>query len=130
MTTKTLRPILEGTKTSNREFVSSGLQSSQFGDEADGADAPLGGYNWRMVIKTNSTGGNLKMICCRGECNGKPTTAPGPKKNGFSYLLYDIDADPFDMHDLAPLLPATTESMRQLLPASFGCPALPSAAEE
>lgn len=107
MTTRSLRPILEGRATSNRNFISSGLQSDQFAssvaeEQAEGNALTVEhghGYNWRLVITHNETT-ILKFICCKGRCNGSPSTAPGPNSRGWTQLLYNVLEDEFDMHGM------------------------------
>eukprot|EP00045_Choanoeca_perplexa_P018446 m.292136 g.292136 ORF g.292136 m.292136 type:complete len:518 (-) comp17823_c0_seq1:5057-6610(-) len=117
MTSVSLRSLLTG-GSSYRSHVSSGLQSSNFSSAVVDAN----GYNWRMVVKSvNNT--IYKYICCRGNCPGKPTTAPAATSDGHSRLLYNVDTDPFDM---TPIHDATLkQQLHPLLPSSFGCPPPP-----
>lgn len=149
MTSTSLRPLLEGDQSAlsapPRGFVSSGLQSSNFGsaqeevvsdyERAVAVGVPLpnvapetdvesgkGGYNWRLVVKAMNETTTLKFVCCKGKCNGSPSTVPKPK-NGWTKLLYNTGTDPFDMHSLTHVDPDAAEELRKLLPPSFGCPA-------
>jgi len=117
MTTKSLRGFLTGKDTPYRDFISSGLQSQDFNS------SELGGndYTWRMAVAQlgNST---YKFICCKGVCPGSPSTVPKPTA-GWTQLLYDVIADPFDMHDIAPDHKDRVDKMRQMLPVEpwFEC---------
>eukprot|EP00730_Choanoeca_flexa_P002915 TRINITY_DN11228_c0_g1_i11.p1 TRINITY_DN11228_c0_g1~~TRINITY_DN11228_c0_g1_i11.p1 ORF type:complete len:471 (+),score=73.33 TRINITY_DN11228_c0_g1_i11:2-1414(+) len=121
MTTMSLRPLLTATDShAYRSHVSSGLQASNFGENGDDGGK---GYNWRMVLKSIN-GTIYKYICCKGDCPGKPSTAPKATPDGYSRLLYNVEADPFDMapihnHDLKTAL-------HPLLPAALKCPTPPS----
>jgi len=118
MTTQSLRPLLEtGAANSYREFVNSGLQAHNFteGDEVQGS-----GFNWRMVVKAFNASTTLKFICCKGECNGNPSTAPKPK-DGWEQAMYNTKEDPFDMHNIAPAFPEIASELRALLPKEFNC---------
>jgi len=101
MTTKSLRPILQGDEKQVRPFISSGLGE------------------WRMVVQQHGDAW-LKFICCKKKCPNSPSNVPGPK-GGWTQLLYDIDADQFDMNDVSAKYPEAVDPMRQLLPKSFGC---------
>ena len=90
MTSTSLLPLIDGTGAHKyRSHVSSGLQSSVGPDEPE---TERGGYNWRMVVKQYNQSTTLKMICCKGQCNGAPSTVP-PPKNGFTQLLYNTQQD-------------------------------------
>lgn len=107
MTTHSLRPFLEGkdtTGSSYRKFVSSGLD------------------NFRMVVQ-NINGSSYKYICCNGKCPNPPSTAPNVSASGFMQMLIDVNADPYDMHDLVPTHPEIVDSLRPLLPPTYaeGC---------
>jgi len=107
MTTRSLRPLLEGqpaSTTNYRTFVSSGLS------------------NFRMVVREmNST--TFKYICCQGECPNPPSTAPNVSATGWMQMLIDVVADPYDMHDLAPTHQQVVSELRPLLPPAYatGC---------
>jgi hypothetical protein len=84
------------------------------------------GYDWRMVVK-EVDGNAMKFICCKGICNGQPDNVP-PPVNGWTQVLYNVDADPFDEH---PVTNKTLASeLRELLPESFGCGSHYAGAEE
>eukprot|EP01059_Diplonema_ambulator_P011362 TRINITY_DN21308_c0_g1_i2.p1 TRINITY_DN21308_c0_g1~~TRINITY_DN21308_c0_g1_i2.p1 ORF type:complete len:338 (+),score=113.28 TRINITY_DN21308_c0_g1_i2:326-1339(+) len=109
MTSVSLRGVLEGGPASSyKPYVSSGLNQ------------------WRMVVKntTSDAGvvGSYKYICCQGACPSAPTTAPGPT-NGWTQMLINVEADEFDMHDIAPQNPQLVEHLRPLLPPLYseGC---------
>jgi hypothetical protein len=44
---------------------------------------------------------------------------PTPHRTADTLLLFDVDADPFDMNDLAAAKPACVAAMRELLPAGW-----------
>jgi len=94
MTSRSLRPLLDGTSTSIRDYVNSGWQPGSF---AAATEQPLHGA-WRLVIEAKSS---LKLVCCLGECPWAPSTAPRPANTGFTVVLYNISADAFDMAPLS-----------------------------
>ena len=86
MTTLSLRPLLLENggynSTPPRPFVSSGLGS------------------WRAVVMTHPANGNaLKLVCCRGPCNGQP------KVNGSGFVDEDW---------ASRVLPVSSNIMRQV----------------
>jgi len=101
MTAKSMRSIFEGTENTVRPFVASGLGT------------------WRMVVQQYGDVW-LKFICCKGKCPSAPGNVPAPT-SGWTQLLYDVNADQFDMHDVSAKYPQAVDAMRQLLPQSFGC---------
>lgn len=101
MTTRSFRSVLEGSETSVRPFVASGLD------------------DWRMAVQEHN-GTWFKFICCKGGCPGAPSNVPKPT-DGWTQLLYNIKKDRFDMEELSANHPDVVEAMRPLLPASFGC---------
>ena len=130
MTTVSLMPFLGGNGT-YRSFVSSGLS------------------NWRSVAMKRPDGTRLKLVCCKGACPGQPrndtsvyigddggdddthyravTDGQRVHKDAVvdfataanTVLLFDIDADPFDMDNLAESRPTATKEMKQLLPGGW-----------
>ena len=133
MTAESLRPFLEGGtgeadagkgRDSYRAFVSSGLQSFPFNQTFDealaAAAAPREGgahYSWRMVVEADT---GLKFVCCRGACPGAPSNAPPVDAHGFTQILYDTVADPFDTVPISDR-PEAVARLREQLPESFGC---------
>jgi arylsulfatase A-like enzyme len=107
MTSTSLRPILQGSATTVRPFVSSGLD------------------NWRLAVQQHN-GTWYKFVCCQGACPQAPHNVPAPV-GGWTQLLYQVGAggDQFDMHDLSAELPGVVAAMRPLLPEVFGCGAAP-----
>ena len=121
MTTRTLRPLLEGgianasAAAAYRGFVSSGLG------------------NFRLVVQQHAKVGGAvnemtqyKYICCQGPCPNAPSTAPQPMgPHDFVEMLIDPVADPYDMKDLAPdaAYKSIVAQMRALLPPDYaaGC---------
>ena len=101
MTSKSLRPVLSGNTTSIRPYVSSGLD------------------NWRLAVQEHN-GTWFKFICCKGHCPNAPSNVPSPV-SGWTQLLYDVQADQFDMNELSAKHPDIMEKMRPLLPTSFSC---------
>eukprot|EP01063_Lacrimia_lanifica_P004438 TRINITY_DN1248_c0_g1_i1.p1 TRINITY_DN1248_c0_g1~~TRINITY_DN1248_c0_g1_i1.p1 ORF type:complete len:508 (+),score=206.28 TRINITY_DN1248_c0_g1_i1:67-1590(+) len=110
MTSVSLKSMLtEGANGQYRNHVSSGLDA------------------WRMVVQDGTsddgkTTTSFKYICCKGNCVGKPSTAPSAV-NGWTEMLIDVHADPFDMHDLAPENPKLGKQMAAMLPKKYaaGC---------
>lgn len=120
MTTQSLRPLLEG-KIHTRPHIQSGLQSGKFKSKdmleyiPDTENPDASGYNWRMVVKQYNESTTLKFICCIGVCKGAPSNV-GPPVDGWSQLLYNTVADPFDMNNLAADFPEEVSELRALLP--------------
>ena len=79
MTLESLLPVLlDDSVTPRRSFVSSGLDT------------------WRLVVK-ESHGSSYKLICCDGECPGKPKNVPNlDKRHRWQVLLYNTKIDPYD----------------------------------
>jgi hypothetical protein len=129
MTTVSLMPFLGGNGT-YRSFVSSGLSG------------------WRAVVMTRPDGSRLKLVCCVGKCVGQPRNdssvfvgddggedsrsyaavlngqrvhkhVPDRGSASNTVLLFDIDADEFDMDNLAPSRPKSVKDMLALLPSGW-----------
>ena len=100
MTSTSLRPVLEGHQQTVREYVSSGLNE------------------WRMVVK-EVNGTWYKFICGKGEIKYSPSTAAQAGKDGWQRLLYAIEDDPFDMHDLSVSQQRVMQQLSALLPGEF-----------
>jgi arylsulfatase len=101
MTTQSLRPILTGGQTT-RGYVSSGLDM------------------WRVVVQQVDNV-SYKLVCCKGPCDeptASTTTTVQHKK--WNTLLYDTQADRFDMHPIEDK-PDVLEMLRQNLPSGW-CP--------
>lgn len=122
MTTQSLRPLLEGKK-QTRTHINSGLQSGNFNSTnlleyvPDTENPDNSGYNWRMVVKQYNESTTLKFICCIGKCKGAPSNI-GPPVDGWTQLLYNTVADPFDMNNLANDHPHEVNELRSLLPTT------------
>jgi hypothetical protein len=101
MTTQSLRPLLMGGEPT-RDFVSSGLDK------------------WRLVVQ-QIEGVSYKLICCKGPC-AEPNSirAASSSVEEWNMLLYDTQADLFDMHPIAGK-PEIVEKLRMNLPAGW-CP--------
>ena len=128
MTTVSLMPLLGGG--AYRHFVSSGL-----GD-------------WRAVAMKRPDGTHLKLVCCAaGKCPGQPRNDTSvfvgdsgedagryaaatagqrvhvppraAQKGNHTVLLFDIDADPYDMDDLSTTRRKAAQDMIALLPAGW-----------
>lgn len=126
MTTVSLLPFLGGNGT-YRSFVSSGLS------------------NWRAVVMKRPDGSRLKLVCCKGTCPGEPrndtsvfvgddvrnypAATEGQRVHtaaaidyataASTVLLFDVDADPFDMDNLASSRAKATKDMLRLLPSGW-----------
>jgi len=120
MTTQSLRSLLEG-KNETRPYIQSGLQSGNFNSTnfleyiPDIENTNAASYNWRMVVKQYNESTTLKFICCIGKCHGAPSNV-GPPVDGWTQLLYNTMADPFDMNNLADDFPDEVDELRALLP--------------
>ena len=137
MTAQSFRGLLEGADpaTRNRTVVQSGLQSFNFGartaaeigeiavEEADEDDeASEGKFNFRLAVAEmdGPPRSTFKFVCCQGKCPGAPSTVGQPGADGYTRLLYDTVADPFDMTDLKHALPHVAEALRRELPVMHG----------
>lgn len=124
MTTQSLRPLL-GRSGTYRSYVSSGLGA------------------WRSVAMLRPDGTNLKLVCCHGQCPGQPrndstvfiaegdedeyagvvrgraaaSSSSSAAKD--TMLLFDLDADPFDMNNLVNERPKAAGEMKELLPPGW-----------
>ena len=108
MTTQSLRPLLMGGEPT-RDYVSSGLD------------------NWRLVVQ-QIEGVSYKLVCCRGPCaEPKSSTAASSSGEGWHALLYNTQADLFDMNPISGK-PEIVEKLRMHLPAGW-CPANAISAE-
>jgi arylsulfatase A-like enzyme len=81
MTTQSLRPILTGGQPT-RDYVSSGFDK------------------WRVVVQQVENV-SYKLVCCEGPCD-EPTasTSTTVEDKGWNTLLYDTQADRFDMNPI------------------------------
>ena len=128
MTAKSFRGLLEGVdvKNRNRTVVHSGLQKSDFDTGEKGSTTKISAQNrdfsFRLVVSEMSGPpvSTYKFICCRGRCPGAPSNVGRPGADGYTRLLYDTVADPFDMHDLSEKLPHIAEALRKELPVIHG----------
>ncbi|KAJ1455338.1 alkaline-phosphatase-like protein [Pelagophyceae sp. CCMP2097] len=124
MTATSLRGALSSAAPElNRTYVHSGLQSHPFGFVPRDQD-----FDFRVVVA--QLGGSVfKLVCCAGSCPGAPSNAPGPDADGYTRLLFDTVADPWDLQDLFFDRPDVAEQLRLQLPTDhgFNCPALPHA---
>lgn len=104
MTVESLVPVLlDGTATPKRPFISSGLDT------------------WRLVVK-ETHGSSYKLICCEGNCPGKPKNVPSlDNGQNWQILLYNTKEDPYDT---APLdNQEIRDELLQHLPETW-CPAV------
>ena len=140
MTAVSFRGLLEGndTRSLNRTVVHSGLQSVDFVDrplqeaaEGRGGSVPPRdmvaaasdeSFNFRLAVSVvdGPPRSIYKFVCCQGRCPGAPSNVGPPDEDGYTRLLYDTLADPFDMHDLRQALPHVTEVLRRELPVVHG----------
>ena len=127
MTAQSFRGLLEGMDVSARyrTVVQSGLQKSDFGKEekhANAVSAQNRDFSFRLAVSemAGPPASAYKFICCRGRCPGAPSNVGRPGTDGYTRLLYDTVADPFDMHDLSEKLPHVAEALRKELPVVHG----------
>lgn len=126
MTALSFRGLLEGAdpQTRNRTVVLSGLQSYDFGAPPDPNMVTYDKfgvltYNFRLAV-AEFDGTPYKFVCCKGRCPGSPSPVGKPDADGYTRLLYDTAADPFDMHDVKAKLPHVAEKLRAALPVEHG----------
>ena len=133
MTAKSFRGLLEGAdpQSRNRTVVQSGLQKSDFGETPSIIDPDRAGdagadgkrdFSFRLAV-SEMNGPPLstyKFVCCKGRCPGAPSSVGRPGADGYTRLLFDTVADPFDMHDLKLRLPHVAEALRKELPVVHG----------
>ena len=121
MTAPSFRGLLEGAHpaTRNRTVVLSGLQSYDFGAPAEPTAEEKVVFNFRLAV-AELEGGPHKFVCCQGRCPGSPSTASAPDADGYTRMLFNTAADPFDMHDLKSALPHVAEKLRAALPVEHG----------
>merc|ERR1711871_1079064 len=130
MTAKSFRGLLEGTphKNLNRTVIQSGLQNSDFDVENDNFSSSEKYFSFRLAVAQmdGPPSSTYKFICCKGHCPGSPSWVGRPGKDGYTRLLFDTVADPFDMHDLQHKLPHVAEALRKELPVlhGFNCSSL------
>lgn len=125
MTAKSFRGLLErdverGSR--NRTVILSGLQKSNFTEEGD--DIIENRREWSFRVAVSEMDGpplsTYKFVCCKGKCPGSPSYVRRPDNSGYTKLLFDTVADPFDMHDLKDKLPHVAEALRKELPVEHG----------
>ncbi len=128
MTARSFRGLLEQGDPSvrNRTFIHSGLQNTNFQGETRNPQGPAGrDFSFRLVVSEQNGPpvSTYKFVCCKGACPGAPSNVAGPDADGYTRLLFDTVADPFDMHNLAPKLPHVAETLRRELPTmhEFNC---------
>ena len=106
----------------------SGLQSVPFGTPLDPSDP--GSFSWRVAVAEHPgpPHSTYKLVCCKGRCPGTPSAAAHlpPDADGYTRLLYDTIADPFDMTDRRAALPHVAAALQAELPvvpgaAGFDC---------
>ena len=129
MTAQSFRGLLEGADPTrrNRTVVLSGLQSYDFGhapapagaDADNEEDAAAAAFNFRVAV-ADFEGVPYKFVCCRGKCPGSPSTAPKPDTDGYTRLLYNTQADPFDMSDIKAMHPKKVVALSGALPVANG----------
>ena len=92
----------------------------------DGIDlkdaASKGQFSFRLAVSelAGPPVSTYKFVCCKGKCPGAPSWVGRPGRDGYTRLLFDTIADPFDMHDLMSSLPHVAESLRRALPVEHG----------
>ena len=98
-------------------------------DAADGAAesdtaAPNRGFSFSFRLAVSELDGPptsvYKFVCCKGRCPGAPSSVGPPAADGYTRLLFDTIADPFDMHNLMRSLPHVAEALRMELPTEHG----------
>lgn len=122
MTTRSLRSLLEAT------IDTSPQATKRFRLSADGEPpreyVSSGLADWRMVVKSYAHHGtSYKLVCCKGDCDGRSAAAVPTIEGDFHLLLFDTVADPFDLVNKAAETPGVLNEMRGMLPDGW-CPGL------
>ena len=122
MTAKSFRGLLEGADptTRNRTMIHSGLQKSDFKDDVkDDVNLKGSRNDWSFRLVVSEVDGppksTYKFVCCKRKCPGAPSSVSPPSADGYTRLLFDTVADPFDMHDLKDKLLHVAEALRREL---------------
>jgi len=76
-------------------------------------------YSFRLVVSERE-GSVYKFVCCLGLCPGAPSSVGAPDADGYTRLLYDTIADPFDMHNLRDDKADLAEELSKQLPVAHG----------
>ena len=129
-TAASMRGLLEGAPEAarNRTVVHSGLRSSSFPESDRRLDeVETDAFDFRLAVARFAEG-TFKFVCCAGACPYAPSTVSPPDADGYTRLLFDTVADPYDMRDVKAAFPAVAEALRRTLPVrhGFDCAAVTS----
>ena len=110
ITTKSLRDVLEGRKTHNRNYVLSGFNWAESGEMTNKG-------SWRAVIqRENTTTTTWKYLCCTLSCPGRDFST---QQSNWTYALFNLTDDLYEQNNLAGGKPMVVQRMKKLLPAGF-----------
>ena len=82
--------------------------------------SPLGDFSWRTATLERPGGHIYKLVCCKGKCPSAPSNVGPPDADGYTRLLYDTAADPYDMHDIRKEKPDVVAQLQESLPRTHG----------
>ena len=110
MTTKSLRDVLEGKETSNREYVISGFNFD--------SGLPTNPKSWRTVLTKINEATIWKYVCCNQYCAGRffNTTI-----GNFTHALFNIANDIYEQINLVEFYPQRAKELQKLLPMGYCC---------
>ena len=82
--------------------------------------SPLGDFSWRTATLERPGGHIYKLVCCKGKCPSAPSNVGPPDADGYTRLLYDTAADPYDMNDIRKQKPDVVAQLQESLPRTHG----------
>jgi hypothetical protein len=77
-------------------------------------------FSWRTATLERPGGHIYKLVCCKGKCPSAPSNVGPPDADGYTRLLYDTAADPYDMHDIREEKPDVVAQLQESLPRTHG----------
>ena len=87
---------------------------------SDAVDSDVDEFSWRTASLGRPGGHIYKLVCCKGRCPFAPSNVGPPDADGYTRLLYDTAADPYDMHDIRKEKPDVVAVLQDSLPRTHG----------
>ena len=87
---------------------------------SDAVDSDVNEFSWRTATLGRPGGHIYKLVCCKGKCPFAPSNVGPPDADGYTRLLYDTVADPYDMHDIRKEKPDVVAVLQDSLPRTHG----------